>query len=278
MAFDPFTADLDDPGTKLAIRGQRAGGTITGSPGGSGTLSGGGGGVLGVSSALTGGAGEAAALRALIRKRQLAARGVPYQPTPAAPTAAPAPAPAADSLMGMPTGGSSWLQKLSGGGGIVGAANGNGVPKDANGLPVDVNFGKGLEGTINGILREFLGTGAFGNKPNPAVMDLVRSKALLDAQGLRDHNALAAQALGADPATAASYALRSDLQSQGGVARALSDATLQQSSQAEDFGRQLLLALLGAKLERNGQRSGGGADLGGLASGVGTILAGLSGL
>lgn len=271
--FDPELADLDDPGVKLAIRGGRAGGTITGSPGGGGTLGGGGGSLASsVAGGAIGGAGsEAAAVRALLRKRMLTTTTAPSYLSATTPTATPpaAAAPAAGSSM------SSLFDMASGRFRRPGATPGGlfppggqaatpppnpgtwgGINESGSNVPSDVNFGSGFFGTLNDILRNYLGSGAFSDKVNPAIMEGVRRNALADADAARQRNALAAQALGADPATAASYALRSDLSSQGSVAKALSDASLGELTHQRDFGQNLLLALLGGQGTQNSAKGG----------------------
>lgn len=119
-----------------------------------------------------------------------------------------------------------------------------------------MNFGSGFFGTLNDILRNYLGSGAFSDKVNPAIMEGVRRNALSDAEANRQHAALMAQSLGADPATAASYALRSDLQSQGGVAKSLADASLGELTHQRDYGQNLLMALLGGQGTQNTAKGG----------------------
>jgi hypothetical protein len=106
-------------------------------------------------------------------------------------------------------------------------------------------------GSFSQLLREFLSTGTFDPGVNPDILGLVRSNALSDAQAGQAHNDLLAQSLGVDPATRASAALRSDLQGQGNVARAVSGATLEELTHQRDFGQQLLEALLGKQGAQN---------------------------
>ena len=277
--FDPELANLDDPGTKLAIKGGRAGGTITGSPGGSGTLGRGGGGLSSLGGGVAGAAGDSAAIRALLRKRMLTtSMAPPYlsasAPAPASSVSAPAPAPdgmpqanSLSSLFDMASG--RFLRQrppggVGGPGGVVGTvppptvgpSTWGDTNESGSGVPRDVNFGSGFGGTLNDILRNFLGSGAFSDKVNPAVMEGVRRNALSDAEASRSRNALMAQALGADPASSASYALQSDLNSQGGVAKSLADASLGELTHQRDYGQQLLMALLGGQGTQNQAKSG----------------------
>ena len=82
--------------------------------------------------------------------------------------------------------------------------------------------------------------------------------------------------LGVDPSTASSYALQSDLNTQGGVADIMSNASLGVKNRQEDFARNLLTTFLGGAFQPEAQKPG--TDYGGLLTGIGTILTGLTGL
>lgn len=274
--FDPELADLEDPGVKLAIKGGRAGGTITGSPGGVGTLGGGGGSLSSLSGGLAGAGADANAIRALLRKRMLTtSQAPPYMSAMApAPVAATAPAPAGSSMSslfdmasgrfkrpgGIPGSLPSIQPQVPGGQTATppppGGSTWGDINQSGSGVPGDVNFGSGFFGTLNDILRNYLGSGAYSDKVNPAIMEGVRRNALSDAEASRSHNALMAQALGTDPATAASYALRSDLSSQGGVAKSMADASLGELTHQRDYGQNLLMALLGGQGSQNTAKGG----------------------
>lgn len=134
--------------------------------------------------------------------------------------------------------------------------------------PGTADYGAGLFGSLSSLLRGFQGAGTFAPGPNQAIMELVRALALQDAEAARARNALAAQSLGVDPATAASFALRSDLESQGGVAEALSRASLGELTHQRDFGQQLLLALLGRQGTQNAYNPQRATDVIGSVSGL----------
>lgn len=193
-------------------------------------------------------------LKALIRKRYLGA------PPSAAPgTAASvmgtlpfqaAPAAAAPAAVAAPAAASGGIGHFTPPIGQPAPAGGNPFTPGSERVP-GVNFGGGFFGALNEILRGGYGSGAFSSQPNQAILDMVRSLALSDAEAARSRTALQSQSLGADPATAASYALQSDLESQHGVAEALSRAILGELTQGRDFTRTLLLSLLGKQGPQN---------------------------
>jgi hypothetical protein len=113
-----------------------------------------------------------------------------------------------------------------------------------------------MMGSISEILKLFLSSGAFSPEANKGIMDATRERALGDAEANRQHAQLVAQSLGTDPATAASYALRSDLGSQGDVSKALSDASYGEATHQRDFGQQLLMGLLGIQGQQNSYKPG----------------------
>lgn len=118
-------------------------------------------------------------------------------------------------------------------------------------VPGNINFGAGFGGTLNDILRNFLGSGAFSDQPNMALLSAIRSQAEQTAAGQRDHASLLAESEGLDPATAASLGLRADLGAQGGVASTVNNAVTGELQSKQDYGQRLLMALLGGQGQQN---------------------------
>jgi hypothetical protein len=116
-------------------------------------------------------------------------------------------------------------------------------------------------GTLNSILRGGGAAGFYSPGPNQAILDAVREMALRDAQGSRDHAALVAQNLGTDPASAAANYMRADTEAQGGVARALSDASYGELTHQRDYIQQLLMLLLGHQGTQNAYNPTKGTDV-----------------
>ena len=81
---------------------------------------------------------------------------------------------------------------------------------------------------ISALLRDWGRQGAFDLNGNPALMAALRSEATTNADALRRRAALNAQALGLDAGQQGSYAMQSDLNTQGGVANTLNDAVMRQ--------------------------------------------------
>jgi hypothetical protein len=191
---------------------------------------------------------DAARIRALIRSRYIGSDRTPSFTAPGAATlAGPKPFQAPPA---MPNSGIN----------VPGAVPGLPTVQDSSKVPPppptgylspDINYGKNFLGTLNDILRGFQSSGAYGPGVNQGILDAVRSLALGDAAASRAHNALVSQSLGVDPATAASYYLRSDLGSQGDVARAVNAASLGELTHQRDFGQQLLELLLGKQGPQN---------------------------
>lgn len=279
-------ADLDDPNSKLFNRDR--GRPIQG-PGGPGP--GGGGGARGVAggpfAGVAGGPGGpdgASLLRALLKKRLLGARGVPYQ-VPGGPVSAPAPADTASNVMGLAPwqrGGASPLGPAPGGIQFPGGGHDPGVIPEGQrtGDTTDRSYGNPNVAPFVGLdlLIKFLQAGSLGPNPSGAILDSVRGRALDDAEAARSRSELAAQSLGADPATAASYALRAGLQGQSDVSKAVNNSVTDQLTARQDFGQRLLMQLIqGVLSERaaSAGNQGGGTDYGGLLGGLGGLIGGL---
>ncbi|HXU04935.1 MAG TPA: hypothetical protein VN903_28430 [Polyangia bacterium] len=143
---------------------------------------------------------------------------------------------------------------------VAGAPNWNRLNQSGNSLPGNINFGSGFMGTINDILRNYLGGGAYSDQPNQAILDSVLSLALGDAGAARDRAVLQAENLGSDPASMASYGAQADLQGQGDVAHALNSASLGELTHQRDFGQSLLMALLGGQGKQNEYNPTSGAQ------------------
>jgi len=176
------------------------------------------------------------------------------------PTPAPTPTPGAP-----PAPGSGGGHNYHGAVGGSGHGGGKGSGADHNPAPFDIE-------SIQSILDAFRKAGFFDPTPNAAIMDATRSKAMGDAQALRQRNDLRAQSLGADPATAASYGLQSDLNTQGNVADIMSGTALQQLMGKQNFSEDMLKTYLSGVLGRSGQSSGG-SDFGSILAGLGSIIA-----
>lgn len=306
MPDDPLAdfVDPSDPGFKLA-RGGIGGGGRGPIPGGSGG-GGGGGGLLGSSvsnlSILGGGGGaqDAAALRTLLRKRLRGMLpGASMAPSYSTETAAGTRGPAATAGIAdmLPGTGMFGFPGTSGAGAGTGASPTGGAsewfPEGANpsGDPtISLNPWSGTgwdqSRTLNrlyDLLNQFGGAGAFSPEGNKGLMDSVRSGALDTAEALRSRGDLVARNLGVDPSTASSYALQSDLNTQGGVADALNTASRGVLERQDAFGKSLLELLANANINdwmaqrgldinsqlakntANAQGSGLGGFLGGVA-------------
>lgn len=242
-------------------------------------------------SALTG--GDSGALRALLRKRL------------ALPTAAP-------SYLTSDTGAAT-MNSTGGGGGDIGSSSASGRSSMFGGnlrrllqnqgkLPPFIGGGGGTGATdwtpglndwsgtgwdrartlnkLYELLQNYSDFGSFSPEGNKGLMDSVRTGALADAEAIRQRNNLIGSNLGVDPSTAGSFALQSDLNSQGGVADALSAASRGVLERQDEFGKNLLSMLgnLNAQdwmAERQGDISKryapdqGGGGLGGFLGNIG---------
>ena len=94
--------------------------------------------------------------------------------------------------------------------------------------PGSPNPGDEWMNRISALLRDWGRQGAFDMNGNPALMAALRSEATTNADALRRRAALNAQALGLDAGQPGSYAMQSDLNTQGGVANTLNDAITRQ--------------------------------------------------
>ena len=262
--------DLEDPGFKSWVRGTPGGGNRTypgGSPpgGGGGFLTGGG--LVSGPVAGAGPGGEAAALRALLRKRLLGTRATPL-------------ASSQPNVMGL----APWQQRPAGGGMVPGGGGPGGMrPPDAGVIPPGQRTGDTTDRSYNDprvapfvgldLLIKFLQAGSLGPTPGGLSLDVLRDTARSEAEAGRQRNDLIAQSMDVDPATRASYALRSGLQGQSDVSRSVNDAVAGDVASREAFGRQLLQQLIAGIQQQNiatSSRGGGqGTDWGGLISGVG---------
>lgn len=287
------------PGDPEAIvRGGRTGGGRGPIPGGS-TLPGafgfGSGGIFGGSDTFS--TGSDAALKALLRKRLALPTAQPSYLTQDVGSAS---ADANNSMFGgdiirilqkqgkIPA---NW-QGGGGGGNTGGTGPSEWWPEGANpsGDPtITLNPWSGTgwdqSRTLNrlyDLLNQFDKSGAFSPTGNSALMDATRGEALSNAEALRQRNALIGRNLGVDPSTGASYALQSDLNTQGGVADAVNSAVLGRLQSQEQFGRDLLSMLGGLNAqdwmaERQGdiskryapdQGGGWGSTLGSISGGA----------
>lgn len=158
------------------------------------------------------------------------------------------------------------------GGWHTGSGGGGGTQEDnkpgglRGGEPINVE-------TILDIIKQFRDAGFYSPEKNQALFDSVRSNAVGDAQALMQRNRLTAQSMGTDPATAASYALQSDLQGQGNVSDALNKTALQQLLNRENLSQDLLKTYLSGMLGRSNDSGGGGTDWGSILGGLGGLIA-----
>lgn len=106
--------------------------------------------------------------------------------------------------------------------------------------PGSPNPGDEWMNRISALLRDWGRQGAFDMNGNPALMAALRSEATTNADALRRRAALNADALGLDAGQRGSYAMQSDLNTQGGVANTLNDAVLKQLLGQQSFGQGLL--------------------------------------
>lgn len=130
------------------------------------------------------------------------------------------------------------------------------------------------------LLSQFDKSGSFSPGGNKGLMDFARTEALGNAEAIRQRNSLIGNNLGVDPATGASFALQSDLNSQGGVADAMNAASRGVLERQDAFGKDILsmLANLNAQdwmAERQGDISKryapdqGGGGVGGYLGNIG---------
>lgn len=294
--------DPDAIGTKVPP----GGGPTPGGGGASPTFgfSGGNAGLFGVSPTAMGGEG---ALRALLRKRLALptaspsylmpadGAGMAFADAGARPGAAPlaGSAPAATPA----SGGGFWggVRQIHGAPPIAPAGGGGGwgageLPPGSN-PSGDPNIelgdwsGSGWDRsrTLNklyDLISKFGAGGSFSPEGSRLLMDTTRSEALGNAEALRGRGNLIASNLGVDPATAASFALQSDLNTQGGVADAMNSAVTGNARAQDEFGKSLLQMLSQFNMEdwlaeRQGDISKryapdqGGGGLGGFLGEVG---------
>lgn len=138
-----------------------------------------------------------------------------------------------------------------------------------------------LLGSGYDLLRQFGGAGAFGPDGNPALLAALQSEAGGNADALRRRAATLADVSGLDPGQRASYAMQTDLNTQGDVANTLNAAKLGLLQNQQQFGQGLMSNLLGYnqqdelarlgyqhnRLQQNAaadQQGGWGQTLGGL--------------
>jgi hypothetical protein len=295
---------LTDPEYKAFVRSSRGGGS--GPVGGGGSFAplggGGGGGALASLNMTTG--GNDGALRALLRRRLRppGASGGPSYMAPATgqPSALDAVLGGGKVTGGMDTSGLSTSPTMTAFGRMPQRAGGGGPvrpntptpainpainppapaapwdPNDPNSAPSSpwANGDNGFLQNLITILGRFNATGAFTPNGSSAVNNAVRSNAVGDAQAMLQRNKLAAQSLGTDPATAASYALQSDLRGQSDVSNAVNRSALEQLLGQQKFGQDLLSSYMrGVWGNKGGSGGGGGMDTGDYLAAAGKIAA-----
>lgn len=141
---------------------------------------------------------------------------------------------------------------------------------------------------LYGLLSQFGGAGAFGPEGNQQLLAALQGEATQNADAMRRRAATQADISGLDPGQRASYAMQTDLNTQGDVAKTLNAAKLGLLQNQQGFGQDLLRQLAQFNMqdwmaERQGDISKryapegpsgwdtlaglGGAALGGWASG-----------
>lgn len=283
MGFDAYGEPI-----KAGRSGGPIGGGTGGGPGpGPGGLPGfGGGGTIGGSPSI-GSSPESAMLRSLLRKRLLGTRSTPYQQ--------PGESVASGGAPGAP-GGVQGLQPFQG------MVNGRqptssmlsplgrpGAPPPAPATPgqhpqpgIGPIQGDLTDRTYNDprvapfvgldLLIKHLGAGNLGPNPSQGMLDALRSQALESSEAARSRGELAAQSMDVDPATRASYALRSGLQGQSDVSRSLNDVVANSYAERQKFAQMLLQQMIGGIQQQNVATSGrGGTDWGGILGGLGSV-------
>lgn len=250
LGIDDFR-DPDVPVTKKPRDLTGGGGSPIPGGGGLPTFGFGGGNSPGAFGAASTGVADAGALRTLLRKRL----ALPSSTTPSYLSSAPADAagssmfggnvtkllaaknPGAPQLQpaGPTTGPSEWTPE---------GANPSGDPT------IDLNdwSGSGWDQsrTLNqlyDLLKRFSDFGSFSPEGNRGLMDFARTEALGNAEAIRQRSSLIGENFGVDPSTSASYALQSDLNSQGGVADAMNAASRGVLERQDEFGKALLQML-----------------------------------
>ena len=155
------------------------------------------------------------------------------------------------SMWGGSQGGNPWGQQQSpmpaqGTGGSGGATSTQGQGGNYLGTQLydSQNGGYGLNPwgvgeTTAGLLNQYLNSGAFGPNGNQGLMDAVQHQALLNGDALRQSAYNSANLYGGDPGQSAYAAIQGNLNSQGGVANAMSQAQLQQLMNQQQFGQGL---------------------------------------
>lgn len=261
---DPLMRDPDTIGSKVPP----GGGPVPGGTGTPPTFGFAGGGNSGLFGEAASSFGDFGALRALLKKRLALPTASPSYLTSADSTALtyagsgqhPAAAPGGANNMGIIGGGGLRGRRpyMAGGGTLQNPApftgpsttGGEWTPQGWNpsGDPtIGLNDWTGSGGdrsrTLNQLyelLAKFGAGGSFSPEGSRLLMDTTRSEALGNAEALRSRGDLIARNLGVDPATAASFALQSDLNTQGGVADALNSAVTGNARAQDEFGKSLL--------------------------------------
>lgn len=112
--------------------------------------------------------------------------------------------------------------------------------QDAPITPGSTNPGDEWMNRILQMLRGYGQSGAFDPGGSPTLMAALRGEATSNADALRRRAAMNADVLGLDAGQRGSYAMQTDLNTQGGVANVLNDATLKQLLGQQQFGQNML--------------------------------------
>lgn len=151
----------------------------------------------------------------------------------------------------------------------------------------------GFTNNMFGILQQFMQNGAFSPGGNSFLMQAADRHARQQADALNSQNALAASLYGMDPSQQAAMRLQSMMGNDRNVSDLLGNANLGQLLNQQQFGEGLLNSMnnYNNQWQLNGDRftqdmilgkMGAGqrqpTDWGGIAGGIGGLLAGLGGL
>ncbi len=278
--------DVEDAPKGGGFGGPIGGGGGGGGPGGTPGF---GGGSLGFGGPTLGAGSEAAKLRAMLRKRMLGSRAVPYQQPGGAQPAQPG---GVAGLQAMVPGGGSKFGPINTAG-MNGTSYALGASPAPSGPPpapapagppgdlTDRTYNDPRVAPFVGLdlLIKHLGAGNLGPNPSQNILDAIRGEALSNAEAGRSRMELAAQSMGADPASRASYGLQAGLKGQSDVSQALNSSVARQYEDRQKFAQQLLQQMMQAVYNERAATAGrgGGGDMSEIVRQAGAIGAAWAG-
>ena len=115
--------------------------------------------------------------------------------------------------------------------------------------PGSQNPGDEWNARIQEMLKQFGGFGSFSPEGSKGVMEAVGREATSNADALRRRAATQADLSGLDPGQRASYAMQTDLNTQGDVANILSNAQREQLLGQQQFGQNMLGKMTDAQMQ-----------------------------